>query len=257
MNHSHHPPQPRRRRRDLGAVRLGPRDLFALRIVAEHWAVRTSLLAEVLTAYERHQPTGELDELFDDGRVSVDAARKVVSRWQRAGLVDDAPILARGVHCWATARGLRAVGLDQFRPAAPAAVMLPHHDAVLATRIWLDALPEGRWVCERELRSLLPARTGGSTIPHLPDGELLTPQGREAIEVELHSKGTTRTLRNVRGLLSRTHGWTAQDRVEPGSPPRYERARYVAKPEAARTLERVRELLTPAENVRLHVEVML
>ena len=249
-------PQPRRPRRDVGAVRLGARDLFALRIVAEHWAVRTSLLAEVLTAYGRQQLTGELDELFDDGRVSADAARKVVSRWQRAGLVDDAPILARGVHCWATARGLRAVGLEQYRPASPAAVMLPHHDAVLATRIWLEALPEGRWVSERGLRSLLPARTGGSTVPHLPDGEMLTPHGREAIEVELHSKGTTRTLRNVRALLTRTHGWTADTRAEPGSPPRYTRVRYVAKPEAARTLERVREQLTSAENARLLVEVM-
>jgi len=254
-DHQPQPPQ-RRRRRDAGAVRLGARDLFALRIVAEHWAVRTSLLADVLTAYERHHQTGELGDLFDDGHVSVDAARKVVGRWQRAGLADDAPILARGVHCWATARGLRAVGLEHFRPTAPAAVMLPHHDAVLAARLWLDALPEGRWVSERELRSLLPARTGGTTVPHLPDGELLTASGREAIEVELHSKGTTRTLRNVRGLLSRTHGWTAQDRVEAGSPPRYARVRYIAKPEAARTLERVRELLTADENTRLHVEVM-
>lgn len=247
---------PRRRRRDAGAIRLNDRDLFALRCVSEHWAVRTDALAAVLGAYERGRESGELASLFHNESVSVEAARKVAARWQRAGLVEVAPILARGVHCWTTHRGLRMLNLDHYRAASPAAVLLPHYEAVLNVRIRLDAMSPDAWISERAIRSQLPARTTGTSVPHIPDGELLTADGRVAIEVELTPKGATRTLRIVRGLLTRTQGWTPSASHEPGAPRRYAYVHYFATPDAARGLSRIKSELTPEEQRRLRIEVI-
>lgn len=99
----------RRRRRDAGLVRLGERDLFALRVVGEQYVVRLSLLADILT-------------VFEGAPVSADAARKVAGRWHRARLAEVAPILAgEGSHVWLTSYGLAQVGLE-YRPWSPSAV---------------------------------------------------------------------------------------------------------------------------------------
>lgn len=229
----------RRRRRDAGLVRLGERDLFALRIVGEQYAVRLSLLADILT-------------VFDGSPVSADAARKVASRWHRGRLAEVAPILAgQGSHAWLTHYGLEQVGLP-YRPWVPTAVGLPHADAVTAVRIGLEALPEGRWICERSLRQGL-SRTAGSTMPHLPDGELLGAFGRTAIEVELTAKTIERTRKILAGLASRRGGYGSEDQVAREGY-RYAQVRYFATDEALSVVRQARERLPEDLAARVRVE---
>ena len=229
----------RRRRRDAGLVRLGPRDLFALRVVGEQYAVRLSLLADILT-------------VFEGAPVSADAARKVAGRWHRARLAEVAPILAgQGSHAWLTHYGLEQVGLP-YRPWVPTAVGLPHADAVMAVRLGLEALPEDRWVPERTLRQGL-SRAAGTTMPHLPDGELLSAFGRTAIEVELTAKTIERTRKILAGLTSRRGGYAAGDQPA-GEGYRYAQVRYFASPDAAGVVEQARDRLPDDLAARVRIE---
>ncbi len=223
----------RRRRRDAGLVRLGERDLFALRVVGEQYVVRLSLLADILAT-------------FDRAPVSADAARKVAARWHRARIAEVAPILAgQGSHAWLTAYGLEQVGLP-YRQWAPSAVGLPHADAVTTVRISLEALPEGRWVPERTLRQGI-SRAAGSSTAHLPDGELMGPFGRVAIEVELTPKTVERTRKILAGLTSRRSGYGEEEEEQTPSPGlRYGQVRYFTSPEAQSVVEQARDRL-PAD----------
>jgi hypothetical protein len=228
----------RRRRRDAGLVRLGERDLFALRVVGEQYAVRLSLLADILT-------------VFDGAPVSADAARKVAGRWHRARLAEVAPILAgQGSHAWLTPYGIDQVGLS-FKQWAPSAVGLPHADAVTAVRLGLEALPEGRWVSERALRQGL-SRTAGAKMPHLPDGELLTAFGRIAIEVELTAKTVERTRKILAGLTTRQGDYAGT--VAAGDGPRYTQVRYFTSPDAHSVVEQAREQLPEELARRVRIE---
>ena len=227
----------RRVRRDAGTVRLGPRDLFAMRITSEQYALRLSLLAEVLSA-------------FDGVSVSADAARKVASRWHRARLADVSPILAgQGSHVVLTAYGLRQVG-HEYKPWVASAASLAHVDAVAATRISLGALADDVWVCERELRQGL-HRSAGSSMPHLPDGELLTPKGRVAIEVELTPKTVERTRKVMLGLTTRKAGFRPDE--PPGAAPRYRSVAYLTSDTARPVVEKARAQLPAdlAQRVRI------
>lgn len=218
-------------RRDAGQVRLGPRDMWALRIVGEQYALRLSLLAEVL-------------ERFDGAPVSLDAARKVAARWHRARIAEVAPILAgQGSHVWLTAYGVRQVGRD-WKPWSPSAAGLAHLDAVAAVRISGGALHDGHWVSERDLRQGL-TRAAGQTMPHLPDGEAIMSGGRIAVEVELTPKSIERTRKILLGLTTRKGGF-AQDGDEAADGYRYLEVRYFTDLLALPVVEKARAQL-PSE----------
>jgi hypothetical protein len=228
----------RRRRRDAGLVRLSERDLFALRVVGEQYAVRLSLLSDILTVH-------------DGAPVTPDAARKVAARWHRARIAEIAPILAgQGSHAWLTPYGLDQVGLT-YKPWVPSAVGLPHADAVTAVRIALEALPEGRWVSERTLRQGI-SRSAGSTTAHLPDGELQGAFGRVAIEVELTAKTVERTRRILAGLTSRRGGYT--DDEEPSEGLRYSQVRYFTSAAARSVVEQAKARLPDDLAGRVRIE---
>jgi hypothetical protein len=218
-------------------VRLGPRDLFAMRITSEQYALRLSLLAEVLS-------------VFDGVEVSADAARKVASRWHRARIAEVSPILAgHGSHVTLTAYGLRQVG-HEFKPWIPSAASLAHVDAVAAVRISLGALGDDVWVSERELRQGL-RRSAGSSMPHLPDGEVLTPNGRVAIEVELTPKTVERTRKVMLALTTRKAGFRPDE--APGAAPRYRSVAYLTSDAAWPVVEKARAQLPVelAQRVRI------
>jgi hypothetical protein len=84
-------------------VRLGERDLYALRVVGERHGVRLSPLADILA-------------VLDGAPESADAARRVASMWHRARFAEAAPILAgQGSHARLTPYASDQVGLD-FKP---------------------------------------------------------------------------------------------------------------------------------------------
>jgi hypothetical protein len=231
----------RRVRRDAGQVRLGPRDLWALRIVGEQYAVRLSLLSEVLAR-------------FDGAPVSLDAARKVAARWHRARLAEVAPILAgQGSHVWLTPYGLRQVGQD-WKPWSPSAAGLAHLDAVAATRISLGVLPDGWWVSERQLRQGL-VRSTGQKLPHLPDGEVLVPGGRVAIEVELTPKSIERTRKILLGLTTR-RGSFGPDEEPDTEGYRYVQVRYFTDILALTVVEKARMALPPDLAARVRIDLL-
>lgn len=237
-------PPPRRRRRDFGSIRLNDRDLRALGIVAEHWAVQVPRLGEVLTHFD---PRGL--------NVSAEAARKVVSRWHRAGLVETGVILSsHPPYVWATSRGLHTVGREHYRPLSPAAVTLPHLDAVLRVRIAKGVLDPSMWVSERALRSAAPRNQTGTRV-HFPDGEALVQSGRIAIEVELTSKGR-RAASIVMELLTRRDGFGPNEQRPPSATPRYDGVAYFAAPDAMTSILRVRDTLPGELAARLHVEAL-
>lgn len=231
----------RRVRRDAGLVRLGPRDLWAMRITSEQYALRLSLLAEVLS-------------VFDQAPVSADAARKVASRWHQARIAEVTPILAgQGSHVTLTTYGLRQVGHD-YKPWVPSAVALPHTDAVAAVRISLGALEHGRWVSERTLRQGL-HRQPGSSMPHLPDGELLTGSGRVAVEVELTPKTVERTRKILLGLTTRKAGF-APDELSDAHGYRYAQVLYFTDILALPVVERARGQLPAELAQRVHINLL-
>lgn len=235
---------PRRRRRDYGSVRLNDRDLHALGIVAEHWAVQVPRLAHVLTHFD---PRGVA--------VSAEAARKVVGRWHRAGLVETGVILSsHPPYVWAVSRGLYTVGREEYRPLTPAAVTLPHLDAVLRVRIAKGLLDPERWVSERSLRAGAPRNPTGARV-HFPDGEALVTSGRVAIEVELTSKGS-RAAAIVMALLTRRDGYGPNEQRPPSAPPRYDRVAYFVAPEALASIQRVRDDLPSELVARLAIEAL-
>ena len=228
-------------RRDAGQVRLGPRDMWALRIAGEQYALRLSLLAEVL-------------ERFDGAPVSLDAARKVAARWHRARIAEVAPILAgQGSHVWLTSYGVRQVGRD-WKVWSPSAAGLAHVDAVTAVRISGGALHEGQWVSERDLRQGL-TRAAGQTMPHLPDGEALVPGGRIAVEVELTPKSIERTRKILLGLTTRKGSFGPDEPTDPQAY-RYVQVRYFSDLLALPVVEKAKERLPQELATRVRIDLL-
>jgi hypothetical protein len=141
-------------------------EVDALTAVAEHAALPIDLLARFL-----HRPLHPTQGL---------AAALVLKRCLRHHqfLRDDYPWV------WLTARGTALACPQRGRtPYPPALASLAHRRAIAEVRLHLrERAPEGRWVCERELRS---RREPADRIPDAVfeiDGE------RHAIEVELSPK---------------------------------------------------------------------
>jgi hypothetical protein len=201
MPHSQYPinyteTQPRKRS-DAGHIRLQPRDVNGLVILAEMYAAPYDLLAVRLGVTEQR-------------------LRGLTARWRGAGLADTGKLAQGPSWCWLTAAGMKAVG-HQWEASAPPLARLAHVRAALAARMWLEngeAWKAGRawWRCERRLRDGRPA---AGRAGHLPDAEVLwpsvpgSPRAGETwcIEVELTPKAAARTQEIMAGLLS---GYYAQ-----------------------------------------------
>ncbi len=83
---------------------------------------------------------------------------------------------------WASSHGLQFAGTG-FRATAPTVTGLPHRRAINEIRLHLAArAPQGRWICERQVRRIRDSRD------HLPDGVFEVGGERHAIEAELSRK---------------------------------------------------------------------
>jgi hypothetical protein len=181
----------RARRWDAGPEAT-PRDLAALRIVGEQYAVRLDVLAAVLGRLSPANPQGA-------GRLGHRTVRQRVERWEQAGWAERRRMLG---HTWVlpTRAGLRLVGLG-FDPWTPALDRLAHHHAAAVVRLAREpVLGAGGWVCERELW-----RRQGKASWHRADAALPVPvpaawqqrgieQAWEQIEVELTQKARPRLV---------------------------------------------------------------
>ena len=219
----------KRRRRDAGSVRYGPRDLAGMSWCATQGAMRIDQLAQLFSQI--------------DGRpVSSDAARKSVGRWLDRGWATSRTLLkGQPPFVWLTPAGMRVSGLP-FPSEEPSLSTLAHNADVTAIRLTIQtAYPTGiRWRSERSIRAVVPPRTRGQRSSHLPDGEVIFPDGQiVAIERERVAKTIERTRNIQMGLLTRRYDYDAtSDVVVASLPPRYCAVHYYASDEALSVVQK-------------------
>lgn len=198
MQESGNHPTQRRVRHDKGTVLITDRDWDVLAWIAEQYAVRLDHVCILLG-----QQAGKGAKAPD--RISENAARQVLVRWQRAGWAASRKILvAEPAWVWTSTKGLHELGYD-FKLYAPTLARIDHLHAINEIRLLLARdHPESRWISERQLRATLSYEKGAS-LPHLPDGALRTPQGMVAIEVELTPKKRSEVRLILLDVLRRYH----------------------------------------------------
>ncbi|MEU6563327.1 hypothetical protein [Nocardia nova] len=162
------------------SIRLGPRDMQSLTVIAEHYGTPLDLVAQM------HD-------------VGMSSAYRTVQRWREANLI--AP-LSRPVPgpSWvvpttATAEALLGISVRHW---APRLKMVEHVTAVLQTRLALVGTDLERWVSERELRHEVGPTRPGVARPHIHDGRFLNSEGEWwAVEVELSPKTSHTVARSA------------------------------------------------------------
>lgn len=234
----------KRRRRDAGSVRYGTRDLVGMNWCADQGAMRIDQLATLFSQ-------------VDQRLVSPDAARKTVSRWLDRGWATSRTLLSgQPPFVWLTAAGMRVSG-QSFPSEEPALSTLSHNADVVAIRLTIQTgYPNDiGWRSERSIRAVVPPRTRGQSSPHLPDGEVIMPDGRiVAIERERVAKTIERTRNIQMGLLTRRYDYDATNDVAVASlPPRYNAVCYYATDEAISVVTQAQERLPADLASRLHI----
>ncbi|WP_040686510.1 hypothetical protein [Nocardia vinacea] len=152
-------------------IRLGPRDIASLTILAEHYGAPLDLVAEM-------------------HGVSMRSAYRMAQRWREAHMI--AP-LGRPVpgQPWVVPTSVTAEAYLGFtvRHWAPTPKMVNHVTTVLRTRLALVGLDSERWISERVLRHGIGPTKLGTPRPHIHDGRCLNTEGEWwAVEVELTPK---------------------------------------------------------------------
>ena len=225
--HDTAPVIPAARRADLGAVRLGRRDIDGLIMCAEHYGAPYDLLAAALAA----QPA---------------RLRAITARWRRAGYAATGRLGPGPAWCWLTPAGMDAAGFG-YPARRPPLARLAHIRAVLAARLWLASSPawaQARpwWQSERRIRA---ARPAGPAAGHVPDAEIHWPSTDAspyagqvwAVEVELTAKSLGRTTAIMGGLLS--------------GPARYAQVLYLTAPPARPVVTRSAAGIPPVQQARI------
>lgn len=204
----------RRRRSDLGSVRISERDRELLLLIGEQYAITVAQLARLIGRTER-------------------TARWLRDRWRKAGWIESRQLEAGGAaFLWLSRRGSR-IARSPYRTWQPNPALAAHIEAVTDTRLLLERqLRLGSWRCERELAKTYGWRS--QTRLHLPDALLERGEGRIAIEVELSLKSRARLAAILADLGDR-----------------YQQVWYFAAPRLVPTL---RELAaeTRWQNVHVH-----
>ena len=189
----------RKKRSDTG-TRLTERDLLALRLIGEQYALRfdqlQTLLGHHAKAHTKHA-----------GMLSASATKHALDRWQHAGLVQSKKLLADlPAFCWLTREGLYAASLP-FHSLEPSPTQLHHIGWVAQARLhFASQHPEWSWTSERWLRVQLDQKGKSLKLPdallHLPDDR------RIALEVELTHKNATTLEQIIKDrVLVYDHTW--------------------------------------------------
>ena len=234
----------KKQRRDAGSIRVGARDLVGMSWCAEQGAMGIHQLATLFAQ-------------IDQRPVSVDAARKTVSRWLDRGWATSRTLLkGQPPFVWLTAAGMRVSGL-RFASEEPALATLAHNSDVVAIRLAIEAAypKDSEWRSERSIRAVVPPRTRGKNSPHLPDGEIILSDGRIiAIERERVAKTIERTRNIQMGLLTRRYDYDATaDVVVAALAPRYSAVHYYASDEALSVVQKAAAALPGDLGSRLEI----
>lgn len=162
------------------SIRLGPRDIQSLTVIAEHYGTPLDLVAQM-------------------HGIGMRSAYRMVQRWREANLI--AP-LVRPVPgpSWVVPTTATAEALLGFpvRHWAPRLKMVDHVTTVFRTRLALVGMDSARWVSERELRHEVGPTRPGVARPHIHDGRWRTAEGEWwAVEVELSPKTSRAVARSA------------------------------------------------------------
>lgn len=139
----------RRERSDKGKVTITARDEVVLKWIGEQYAVRLDHLQVLLGRDAQGQTQAE-------GQVSADTARRVVTRWVRAGWAVRRRVFHREPEwVWLTPSGMRLAGLE-YRALEPSVTLLKHTYEVNKIRLRFDALygDEAVWRSERQIKAI-------------------------------------------------------------------------------------------------------
>ncbi len=175
---------PSKPRRHKGSTMLSPRDRWALRWMAEQYAISLDQLQVLLGMRAGHGTKRP-------NWISQSAVRQVLARWHKLGYIEQKNVFTDyPAWIWLTRRAITELGLSSAH-YTPNFATLPHLHAINHVRLFVEQLyPEDVWKSERMLKAERPRYTAGSTPPHTPDAELVAHFDQEitAIEVELSVK---------------------------------------------------------------------
>ena len=182
----------RRERSDKGKVTITPRDAVVLTWLGAQYAVRLDQL-QVLLGRRAQAPTQA------DGLVSADTARRVVTRWAKAGWVEHRRVFHRQPEwVWLTRAGMQLAGLEYFA-GQPSPVMLNHYRQVNRVRLSVEERhPAAGWTCERALKPQRQRQRDRDT--HYADAEIRIGEATVGLEVELSVKKAAQLTAIVAGL---------------------------------------------------------
>ena len=159
-------------------VRLTPRDMLAMTVLAEHYGAPTDLIAEMLG-------------------VSIWRAYELVRRWRETGMASSLDVRPVPGPRWIFPTRSAAEILLGFpvQPWKPTPKMANHVTTVLRVRLALVGMDLDRWVSERRLRSESGAVERGQAREHIHDGRYLNEDDQlVAVEVELSKKSPRNAL---------------------------------------------------------------
>ena len=219
----------RKTRSDKGLVSFTDRDLHVLPWIAEQYAARRDHVQYLLGLEAGRGAVVE-------GEISASAARQVIERWRRAGWIVQKKVFAKDPPwLWPTTRLLRLLELP-YKAYEPSCVRLEHILATNEVRLSIeDVWPQYQWISERRMRAEIPYEKGVS-LPHIPDGKLITDRERVIVEIELTPKHSTE-LSAILEELANT----------------YETVWYFATKETRPALEAALAKLDPALAMQIHV----
>src|SRR5262245_4099789 len=134
-------------------IRLGPRDMVGLTVLAEHYGAPVNLVAEMLG-------------------VSTWRAYEIVRRWRGAGMASNRDVRPVPGPSWVFPTRSAAELLLGFpvQPWKPTPKMANHVTTVLRVRLALVGVDLDRWICERRLRSESGTPERGRPRGHIHDG---------------------------------------------------------------------------------------
>src|SRR5260370_24070333 len=138
--------------------------------------------------------TPDPGKMKQPGILSEERTRKILRPWLKEEVILYRTFFNRQKGCiWLTAKGIKYANLH-LRYYEPNPATLSHLYAVNDVRLLIaERRPKDTWRSEREIRAQQNVNVGGSTPPHVPDAELISPNGNvRAIEVELTIKAEKR-----------------------------------------------------------------
>jgi len=149
----------------------------------------------------------EPDKMKQPGILSAERTRKLLRPWIDEGVLCYRAYYARqkGVF-WLTTKGYKYAQLN-LRYYEPVPSSLSRLIAINNVRLLIaERHPKDTWRSEREIRAQQNVNAKDSTTPHVPDAELISPDGNvRAIEVELTIKAEKRLESIVFELAANKH----------------------------------------------------